>query len=374
MKSDVLVIGVEPVSLINFRGHLIQALEQAGQVVTAVSSPLSSEMRHKFEQAGIRHQARPFQRNGLNPMADFKTLFSLRSLFKTERPDLVLAYTIKPVIWGGLAARLTGTEFYALITGLGFAFQGDGLKRKLLTKLVTALYRLSLSHATKVVFQNEDNRQEFVQRGIVPAYKTEVVNGSGVDISRFAFTPTPALTPKIKFLCIARLLGEKGLREYAQAAALVKAQYRDVEFQLIGPEDTSPDAIAISEVKSWVATGAIEYLGVTEDVRPFIAQSHVYVLPSYHEGLPRSTVEAMAMGKPVITTDAVGCRETVDEGLNGFKVPVGAVQALVEKMVWFIENSAEIQTMGAASRTLAEEKFDVHKVNARMLEIMELKQ
>jgi glycosyltransferase involved in cell wall biosynthesis len=294
-------------------------------------------------------------------------------LFKQQRPDLVLCYTIKPVIWGGLAARLTGTKFYALVTGLGFAFQGKSFKRRLLTQLVSFLYRLSLSHATKVIFQNKDNRDVFTGRNIIPVEKTEVVNGSGVDISRFTYQPVAFPNEgRYVFLCVARLLGEKGLREFEQASEIVKQKYSNMKCQVVGWTDPSPDGIPIEEVHSWQEKGTIEYLGVSDDVRPLIAACHVYVLPSYHEGLPRSTVEAMAMGRPVITTNAVGCKETVEEGVNGFKVRVGNAQALAEKMIWFIEHPEQIEPMGLASRKMAEDKFDVHKVNARMLEIMGL--
>lgn len=367
--KKILLIGVEPRSLINFRGSLIHAMEDKGCNVIAVSSPAPEPLLKAFNEQYIHHQAVRFQRNGLNPINDLKSLMALKKLFKREKPDFILCYTIKPVIWGGLAALLTGTKFYALVTGLGFALQGESFKRKMLTKLVSFLYRISLSHATKVVFQNSDNRDLFVGRNIIPLDKSEVVNGSGVDISHFSNCDLPSFQNGIHFLCVARLLGEKGLREYAKAALTVKAKYPKANFLLVGPEDTSLDGIALNEVQSW---SEVDYLGSTQDVRPFIEKVHVYVLPSYHEGLPRSTIEAMAMGRPVITTDAVGCKETVEEGINGFKVPVSDAAGLADKMIWFIEHSDQIEPMGLASRKMAEEKFDVHKVNARMLEIMGL--
>lgn len=371
--KKILLIGAEPLSLINFRGPLIHAIKQVGCDVIAVSSPAPDALIAEFDKQGIAHQAVPFQRNGMNPVNDFKTMWALRRLFKQQRPDLVLCYTIKPVVWGGLAARLNGTPFYALVTGLGFAFQGESFNRKLLTGLVSFLYWLSLSHAAKVIFQNKNNRDVFTNRKIIPFAKTAVVNGSGVDISRFAYQTLPDLAQPRVFLCVARLLGEKGLREFAQASAIVQKQYPDIVCQVVGWTDQSPDGIPLAEVERWQAQGLIQYLGVADDVRPLIASSHVFVLPSYHEGLPRSTVEAMAMGKPVITTTAVGCRETVDDGINGFKVAVADAQALAEKMTWFIENPHQVEPMGLASRRMAEEKFDVHLVNAQMLEIMGIK-
>ena len=365
----VLVVGVVPKSLLNFRGELIGAIKAQKKSVLTVSAPLSETEAQNFKARSLDHCAVSFQRNGLNPWVDLKSCWALYRLYKKEQPEKVLAYTIKPVIWGGIAARLAKVPFYALVTGLGFAFQGESFKRRLLTKLVTFLYKVGLSGSRKVIFQNEDNRRLFVERGIVPVEKTEVVNGSGVDISRFGLTILPGFEKGVQFLCIARLLGEKGLREYAQAAELVKSKYPTAGFVLVGPEDTSPDGISISEVGLWQS---VDYRGSTQDVRPFIEQAHVYVLPSYHEGLPRSTIEAMAMGRAVITTDAVGCKETVENGVNGFKVPVADAQALAEKMIWFIEHPENIELMGLASRKMAEEMFNVHKVNARMLEIMGL--
>lgn len=372
-SQKILLIGVEPLSLLNFRGQLMQSIKTAGHEVVAVSAQPSADLAKRLAEAGIQHVSIPFQRNGLNPIADLTTCWALFRLFKQQKPDKVLCYTIKPVIWGGIAARLAGVKFFALVTGLGFAFQGESFKRRLLTALVSSLYRFSLFYAQAVVFQNKDNAQLFVDRAIVPHSKTAVVNGSGVDISRFAYQkPVVDDAQSMVFLCVARLLGEKGLRELAQASALVKAKYPNIVCQVVGWQDPSPDGIPIEEVVYWQSQGWIDYLGVADDVRPLIAASHVYVLPSYHEGLPRSTVEAMAIGRPVITTTAVGCRETVEEGVNGFKVAVGDAQALAEKMTWFIEHPEQIEPMGLASRKMAEEKFDVHKVNARMLEIMGL--
>ncbi len=363
-----LLIGVEPNSLINFRGELIKSFEKAGKIVTTVSLPLSVDQEKYFLQKRIKHVSIFFQRNGLSPIADLRLFFSMSRLYSQQSPELVLAYTIKPVIWGGLAARFKGIKFYALVTGLGFAFQGENFKRKLLTKLVSFLYKLALKDSKAVIFQNTDNRNFFVKKGIVELYKTHVVSGSGVDMEKYNIENFP--NSNIKFLCIARLLGEKGLREYAEAAKIVKNKFPDVEFNLIGPEDSSPDAILLNEVDTW--SGYINYKGPTDDVRPYIKDSHVYVLPSYHEGLPRSTLEAMSMGRPVLTTNAVGCKETVKEGINGFKVPVKSSEMLAKKMIWFIENSDQIGGMGIESRKIVEDKFDVHKVNKEMLKIMEI--
>ena len=366
--SKILLIGTSPTSLINFRKELIKSLIVNGHQVIVMASKSTSTEVEEIKNLGVEYIDYSVERNSLNPLADLKTLLNFIKVFTSENPDIVLAYTIKPVVWGGLASRLFKFNFYALITGLGFAFQGDSFKRKLLTKLVVFLYKAALKKSKAIIFQNIDNGNVFIEKGIIPKSKAYVVNGSGVDLEKYNVENLPR--GNIIFLCISRLLGEKGLKEYAEAAKIVKNKFPDVEFNLIGPEDSSPDAILLNEVNTW--SDYINYKGSTDDVRPHIKDSHVYVLPSYHEGLPRSTLEAMSMGRPVLTTNAVGCKETVEEGVNGFKAPVKSSEALAKKMIWFIENSDQIGRMGIESRKMVEDKFDVHKVNKEMLKIMEI--
>jgi glycosyltransferase involved in cell wall biosynthesis len=221
-----------------------------------------------------------------------------------------------------------------------------------------------------VIFQNPDNRQVFVERGIVELPRTLIVHGSGVNVEHFS--PAPLSQGEPVFLLIARLLGDKGIREYVRAAALLKEKYPAVVLQLVGPDDPSPDGIPLDEVKKWHEAGVIQYLGSTKDVRPYLAQCHVYVLPSYHEGTPRSVLEAMAMGRPVVTTDAPGCRETVQPGENGYLVPTRDAEALARAMERFILEPGLIGEMGSRSRRIAEQKYDVHKVNAVILQGMGL--
>lgn len=358
-------------SLTIFRSDLIRSLCSTESDVFALAGPAEQSKHAEISALGARLVEYPVQRNGMNPLSDFRTLVSLWKIFRREKPEVVLAYTIKPVIWGGLALWfIRKPRFYALITGLGYAFQ-PGSGRGLVTAIASWLYKLSLLRARKVIFQNEDNLNEFVARGIVPRSKCERVFGSGVDLRHYAVQPLPAGNPV--FLCIGRLLGDKGLREYVKAAELVKAKYPAVRLQWLGATDPSPDGIPLSDVQAWHDRGIIEYLGETRDVRPFIAACHVFVLPSYHEGLPRSTLEAMAMGRPVLSTDVSGCRDTVVPDENGFLVPKAYADALAERMIWFIEHPERWQGMGEASRRIAEDRFDVHKVNAEMLRIMGLK-
>lgn len=371
-----MLIGALPQSLINFRGDLLKALVAAGHEVTAMADRSGDAVGEQLALLGVSFRTYPVQRNGLNPIKDMHTFFALSKALGELKPDVVLAYTIKPVIWGGIALkRMPNPRFYALITGLGFSFQGNrSVLRRTLTSLVTWLYRVSLFRASRVIFQNSDNRDFFIARNIIGKDKCSLVNGSGVDLDRFSITPLPRENDRIVFLTIGRMLGEKGFREYAEAARLVKERYPETIFRMVGPEDPSPDGIVLAEIKDWEAKGWVEYLGETKDVRPFISDSHIFVLPSYHEGMPRTVLEAMAMGRPILTTDVPGCRETVVPGKNGYLIPKGNAVALAERMQWFIEHQQAWVKMGAHSRKIAERRFDVHNVNRDLLKVMGLLQ
>lgn len=364
------VIIIAPIfdSLINFRGELLQEIKKKNYEITTISPPPSKLYEKAFKERKINNIPLNFERNKVNPFVDFYMFLKLIQIFRAQSPDIVLAYGIKPIIWGGVASKFFNIKFYALVTGVGYAFQGDSFKRKLLTKIVAILYKFSLKGSNEVIFHNKENCNLFIEKNIISKSKTSVVNGSGVNITKFNLEPLKI--KKMSFLCISRLLGEKGLREYAAAAKIVKSKFPNVSFNLVGPEDTSPDGISLNEVMSW--SDYINYKGATINVSPYIRNTSVYVLPSYHEGIPRSTLEAMAMGRPILTTDAVGCRETVDNNINGFKVPVGSIVKLVEKMIWFIENPEALKAMGIASRNIIEQRFDVRKVNIEMLNILGL--
>ncbi len=371
--AHIVLIGALPESLTNFRGDLIRALVSAGHRVTAMAAPASAEEVQAIHSLGAVFLPFPVLRNALSPWGDMQTLLALRKAFRELKPDTVLAYTVKPVVWGGIALfGRSEVKFFALITGLGFAFQGQGLLRMMLTRLVSWLYRIGLAKAAGVIFQNTEDREVFVSNRLVPASKCFVVASSGVDVSRFNVAQMPATAPA--FLLIARLLGEKGLREYAHAARLVKRLYPDTVFRLLGPQDPSINRIPMQEILSWQAEGIVEYLGSTTDVRPYITNCHIFVLPSFYgEGVPRTIIEASAMGRPILTTDNVGCRDTVIPGENGFLVPIRDFEALADRMIWFIKHRDQWPRMGKASRRIAEERFNVQNVNNEMLRIMNLK-
>lgn len=369
-KKTIMILGATPKSLINFRGNLLRSINASGLNVVALASNAKSSEVDEIRALNISYVDYPVSRNSLSAIEDFKTLLSLRVIFNKYKPSVILAYTIKPIIWGGLAARfIPSCRFYALVTGLGFAFQKGNWKKNLLVKLVTFLYKVALKRAKKVIFQNPDNKQVFIDLGIIPEHKACVVNGSGVDLDYFDVKSLPS-SPT--FLLIARLLGDKGIREYVAAANKVKQQYPDAVFQLVGPEDPSPDGITLKELSKLNKEQSVCYLGATKDVRPFIEGCNIFVLPSYHEGLPRTVLEAMATGRPILTTDVPGCRETVINSENGWLVEKANVEQLAEKMIWFIENPKDWQRMAEASRAMVEDKFDVHKVNKELINIMRL--
>lgn len=372
--TRILVIASFPQSLVGFRGALLQTLLDAGHSVhvAAPDLPTDSPVRLTLERWGVVVHEISMRRAGMNPVEDAATLRSLWSLCSTVAPTHVLAYTVKPVVYGLWAARLAHVpNRLALITGLGYAFteQATG-RRRFVAGVVHRLYANALRGCKRVFFQNPDDRAVFQRLRLLPhMVPTTVVNGSGVDVSTFEVAQLPQVT---RFLLIARLLGAKGVREYAEAAQRLKADYVDAVFRLVGWIDDTPDAIQQSELDAWVADGSVEYLGKLDDVRPAIAECTVYVLPSYREGTPRTVLEAMAMGRPIITTDAPGCRETVVDGENGFLVGVKAVDELERAMRKFIIDPELAARMGERSRRIAEDRYDVHKVNAVMLEGMGL--
>ena len=363
-------------SLIAFRKPLIEALLSKGLAVHVAAPRLTTnvEMMAELNKLGVVAHDIPMQRAGMNPVADLQALLALWQLMRQIKPQFVLGYTIKPVIYGTLAAWLARVpKRFALITGLGFAFMGeeDGQRSKV-RALVQGLYRTALKRSHTVFFQNPDDEALFRQLNILSsATQSCVVNGSGVDVAQFEVAPL-STEGAPRFLLIARLLGDKGVREYVQAAQQVKLRYPEAQFDLVGWIDVNPNTITQPELDRWIAAGTINFLGRLSDVRPAIAECSVYVLPSYREGTPRTVLEAMAMGRAVITTDAPGCRETVLDGDNGFLVPVKDTDALAQAMLRFIEQPELIAQMGQRSRSIAEEKYDVHKVNAQMLEGMGL--
>jgi len=375
MPKKFLLVASYPESLLNFRGHLLRELIAVGLEVhvAAPNLPMNSTVRKKLENLGIFVHQISLQRTGNNPFLDLLLFFSLWRLMIEIKPKYFLAYTIKPVIYGSIAAWLAMVpKRFALITGIGYAFEINGEKRTKVQVIAQNLYRVALYNAHVVFFQNPDDQALFEKLGLVneKRQKTVIVNGSGIDIHSFEVSDIPK---HVHFLMIARLLKSKGVKEYAEAASIVRSKYPNVNFNLAGWLDESPDAFSQLDLQDWIRSGTLVYHGYLHDVRLTIAASSVFVLPSYREGTPRTVLEAMSMGRPIVTTDAPGCRETVVDGYNGFLVATKSVHELVSAMLKFIEQPNLITLMGERSRQIVEEKYDVTCVNAQMLSEMEIK-
>ncbi len=369
--ARIIVLGGFADSLVNFRGVLLSEMVKHGHEVIACAPNASVDVQSELFRLGVAYQHVDMDRTGINPIHDLDLVRRMFSLFRELKPDVFLAYTIKPVIYGSIAARIAGVhKVFSMITGLGYAFMDQSPKGRILRAISIFLYRIALKHHDKVFFQNPDDIHLFTDLGLVDSSKQAVlVHGSGVDIDLFRPAHFPAA---ISFLLIARLIQDKGIHEYVEAAKIVKHHAPHVRFFLAGWIDSNPRAICSDQLQAWQDGGAIEYLGKLSDVREAIAGCSVYVLPSYREGTPRTVLEAMAMGRPVITTDVPGCRETVQEGENGFLVPARDEKALADAMLRFIRMPEMIAPMGEESRKIASKKYDVRKVNAQIIAAMNL--
>ncbi|MGM1051926.1 MAG: glycosyltransferase family 4 protein [Pseudomonadota bacterium] len=358
-------------SLIANRGDLIRDMLAAGLEVAAAVP--TADYLPEVEELGIPIYPIAMGRTAINPLHDIKYLLAMRKLLRQVQPEVVFGYTIKPVVYGSLAARLAGVpRIYSMITGLGHVFTTENKRNRRLQKVIAILYRSGLAANRKVFFQNPDDLQEFLDRGMFKDLSKAVrTYGSGVDMQRFAREPIPeGLTT---FLFIGRLLTEKGVAEFCDAARQLRGEYPDARFIAVGPHDSNlPHACDEGDIEKWKAEGVVEFIGGVSDVRPWIKACSVFVLPSYREGTPRSVLEAMSIGRPIITSDAPGCRETVEEGSNGFLIPPRQSQPLAAAMRRFLEESELVPRMGEASRQLVERHYDVRKVNRVILEAMEL--
>ncbi|GHD05611.1 glycosyltransferase family 4 protein [Tianweitania populi] len=372
-RMHILILASYAPSLLNFRGPLIRDMLAAKHRVSVGAPDISTELRRQLVELGAEVHDTPMERNGTGMLADLRYCKGLRRLIGSVRPDVVLTYTIKPNIWGAFAAHSVGVASVAMVTGLGYAFTDTGVApsptQRVTGLIARRLYRAATSRNRRVLFQNPDDKADFIRAGcLADPSKVGMINGSGVDTEHYARQPLPS-DPVV--LMIARLLGNKGVRDYAEAALRLRKSHPQARFQLVGPFDGGPDAIAEGEVAAWTAQG-LEYLGAAEDVRPHIAQARIYVLPSYREGTPRSVLEAMAMGRPVVTTNAPGCRETVEDGVNGRLVPVRDPSALTEAIAYLLDHPAEAEAMGEAGFQLVARKYDVRQVNRAIMELMGL--
>jgi len=353
-------------NLLNFRAGLIRALVNAGYEVVAVAP--DDKYSADLKALGCRFVPLHMDNGGTNPIKDVLLLLRFLHLFINERPDVFLGYTVKPNVYGSLAARMLGIPVINNIAGLGAAFIRGGM----VMRMVRWLYRTALRRSAKVFFQNNDDRQLFIKGGLVKAAVTALLPGSGIDLDRFTPSSMPVLgddCAKFRFLLVARMLRDKGVGEYVEAARLLRQRRPDAEFCLLGFVDVkNPAAISRAEVEAWVAEGVVNYLGESDDVRSQIAAATCIVLPSYREGTPRSLLEAAAMARPIVTTDAVGCREVVNDGVNGYLCKVRDSADLAEKMEQMLVLSPEARMqMGKRGREKVELEFDEQIVIGRYL-------
>ena len=365
--QTVMIFGSYAPSLVNVRGALIEDAVKSGHKVVAVGPQMDESTAAALRSLGAEPVELNVTNTSVNPFNLLSGLRQFRCVVRKYRPDVLFSFAVKPVIIAALAGRAERvSRIVSLVTGLGYAFTGGNELRRRVSRLVAStLYRAAFRRSDVVLFENPDDERHFRDLGLVSAdTPTKVVNGCGIDLEQFCLTPLPV---EPSFLMIARLLKDKGVREFEAAVRRVKRELPDARVTLVGYLDPSPDSITEADLAQLIDAG-VDFEGRLDDVRPAIGDCSVYVLPSYREGLPRSILEAMAMGRPIITTDAPGCRETVEHGGNGLLVPPRDAEALYEAMMHLAGDPALREAMGRVSRQLAETKYDIHRVNRSILE------
>ena len=364
----ILIISPKNKTVFNFRGDLIKDMIASGNDVL-VTGPNQDFVDDIYSLGVSKFIEVPLVKDNTSVLGDLAYLKALKRIMKEERPDLVFSYTIKPVIYGSIAAKASGVKnIYAMVTGLGRVYGSSGFKTKIIRTITKHLYRKAFKSCNAVIFQNSDDLNTFVNDKYLPKEKAKLVNGSGVNMERFKKTPLPE---KVSFLMIGRIIKEKGVFEYCEAAKIVKEKYPETKFVLLGGFDNSIGAIKPEDIQPYIDSGVIEFPGETKDPVSYYQNASVFVLPSYYrEGLPRTILEAMSCGRAVITTDWPGCREPIVEGQNGFLIEIKNVSSIVAKELFFIENQNKLQTMSQKAFDICKEYYDVLKVNLSMKAIM----
>ncbi len=352
------------VSLTNFRGELIKSWVNKGHEVICMSIEPYEEMSQQISKLGASYYQVAGSRVGIGVLEGLRMIHQYRVAFKALQPDMCFLYMSKPVAYGGVAARLQHVKHInVLVNGLENAYYRKGIKDWLVRKVMSTCYWMVGRVADNVFMQNQDDYNYFINNKITCAKNTSVINGSGVDMCHFSKVPIPS---EPIFLMVARLLWSKGIREYVSAIGIVKQKCPNAKFMLVGGLDNNDEALSKEELETCIHECSLGYCGYTSDVRQFLEKCSVFVLPSYHEGTPRSVLEAMAMGRAVITTQAPGCRETVIEGHNGYLVPVGNSDLLAERMIQLANDTALIAKMGDNSYEICKTKYEVSIINENL--------
>lgn len=377
MTKKIALIGTTGSSFYGFRSDLICELVKQGHTVYALTSEYTEQCLEKIKVLGAIPVTYQLSRGGLNPFADIQSFLQLKKILKNLQPDIVFSYFAKPVIYGSMAAKAAKVPtVIGMLEGLGYTFtnqpEGQSTKTKLIRNIQVLLYRMAFPCLHKMIFLNPDDQHDLIKKYGLQVPEVHILGGIGLNLADYPFVE--AKTSPVKFLFIGRLLKEKGVFELIQAIRIVKQQYSDAHFTILGAIDhQNMGALKQAELDALLEEQLFEYPGYVTNVNQWITDSSVFVLPSYREGVPRSTQEAMAIGRPVITTDVPGCRETVVNSVNGFLVPKWDAKALAEKMCYFIENPEQVKIMGSESYKIAQERFDANKVNFKLIEIMGLK-
>ncbi|ABE74418.1 glycosyltransferase family 4 protein [Psychrobacter cryohalolentis] len=373
----IVIIGTVASSFYGFRSELIKTLRAKQHTVYAFTSEYSQSDLKRIEELGAIPVTYQLNRGGLNPLADIIATYALSKKIKSIAPDIVFSYFSKPVIFGTLAAKIAKVpRIIGMLEGLGYTFTEQpnqvSKKSQAIKAAQVFLYKIALPRLDKIIFLNPDDPKDLLKEYSIEVKQVEVLGGIGLNLENYPYSGAYPTQPT--FIFVARLLAEKGIHHYISAAKIVKSKYPEAKFIVLGAIDKEAlGALKDFELKQFVEDGIIEHPGHVNDVSKWIAKSSVFVLPSYYrEGVPRSTQEAMAIGRAVITTDVPGCRETVIDGVSGFLIEKWNPQALAEKVIYFIEHPEQIKKMGYESYKIAQEKFDADKVNKRLIAMLGL--
>ena len=370
----ILIFAHQASNLTGFRYELLKSLVKSGIEVFAVAPPNIGGVSEKMSEIGVKYEPLDYDRSSINPFKELGIIFAIMSIIKREKPDVMFSFMMKPVVYGSIAAKLCGVKYIqSMIEGLGYMFIGRTRRQRMLKYVAVALYWTALKCMNRVYFLKNDDKQYF-EKYLVSPRKTKRIFGIGINLEKFS--PLEQSKDDITFLFIGRLLIDKGVKEFIEAAKIVSAKYPQAKFALVGDSDVNPASLSPEEIREYAKTKSIKFAGNQSDVRPYLKECAALVLPSYREGMPVSPMEAMASSRAVIVTDAPGCRELISrkstndtsvngvlEGKNGYMVEKGNAQAVAKAMIDLIENPHKIEMMGKEGRKFAEEFLDQKKIN-----------